>query len=161
EWARRIVGDARAMRQDIRALRHGLSGRLRLAVVPAALPMVAAVTRPLYTRHPEIQFTILSRPQAEIVRMLGNLEIDAAITYVDAEPIPRVTTIPLYHERYQLLMTKDSPFGQRHEITWGLVSQLPLCLLTSDTQNRQIIESLLRGAGGNPRITLESDSMIV
>src|SRR5262249_682849 len=63
--------------------------------------------------------------------------------------------------RYQLLMTKDSPFGQRHEITWGLVSQLPLCLLTSDTQNRQIIESLLRGAGGNPRITLESDSMIV
>src|SRR5262249_43748640 len=44
EWARRIVGDARAMRQDIRALRHGLSGRLRLAVVPAALPMVAAVT---------------------------------------------------------------------------------------------------------------------
>src|SRR5215475_577170 len=62
EWARRIVGDARAMQQDIRALEHGLEGRLRIASVPAALPMVATVTRPLYIRHPEIQFTILSRP---------------------------------------------------------------------------------------------------
>jgi len=161
EWARRIVGDARAMRQDIQALKHGLSGRLRIAVIPAALPMVAAVTRPLFTRYPEIQFTILSRPSTEIIPMLDNLEIDAAITYVDAEPISRVTTIPLYHERYQLLVTKDSPFGQRREVTWDLVSQLPLCLLTSDTQNRRIVESLLRGAGGNPRITLESDSMVV
>ena len=28
-WARRIVGDARAMREDVHALKHGLSGRLR------------------------------------------------------------------------------------------------------------------------------------
>src|ERR1700749_5073234 len=67
EWARRIVGDARAMRQDIRALKQGLSGRLRIAVIPAALPMVATVTMPLYVRHPEIQFLILSRPSSEII----------------------------------------------------------------------------------------------
>ena len=29
EWARRIVGDTRAMRQEIHALKHGLTGRLR------------------------------------------------------------------------------------------------------------------------------------
>src|SRR5690606_41440092 len=29
EWARRIVGDARSMREEINSLRHGLSGRLR------------------------------------------------------------------------------------------------------------------------------------
>src|SRR5689334_11940608 len=34
EWARRIVGDARAMRQDISTLNTGPSGRLRIAVVP-------------------------------------------------------------------------------------------------------------------------------
>ena len=31
DWARRIVGDARSMRQEISALRHGLTGRLRIA----------------------------------------------------------------------------------------------------------------------------------
>src|SRR5437763_6951750 len=53
EWARRIVGDARAMRQDIKALKQGLNGRLRIAAIPAALPMVATVTQPLHLRHPE------------------------------------------------------------------------------------------------------------
>src|SRR4029078_2912820 len=38
---------------------------------------------------------------------------------------------------------------------------LPLCLLTSETQNRRIVEALLRGAGGNPQVTLEADSITV
>ena len=38
-WARRIVGDAKAMRQDLDALKHGLQGHLRLAVIPTALPV--------------------------------------------------------------------------------------------------------------------------
>jgi len=161
EWARRIVGDARAMRQDIKALKQGLKGRLRIAAIPAALPMVATVTQPLHMRHPEVQFRILSRPWSQIVSMLDNLEIDAAITYLDIEPLSRVTAIPLYRERYQLLIASDSPFKRRASVTWAVVSELPLCLLTTDTQNRRTIESLMRGAGGNPQITLESDSMMV
>src|SRR5499433_4052302 len=43
DWARRIVGDARSMRQEITALRHGLAGRLRIAAVPTALAMVSAL----------------------------------------------------------------------------------------------------------------------
>src|ERR1700722_479955 len=46
DWARRIVGDTRAMREEVQALRLGLVGRLRIAVVPTALPMVAALTTP-------------------------------------------------------------------------------------------------------------------
>src|SRR6185295_10872059 len=85
EWARRIVGDARAMRQDIGTLKRGLSGRLRIAVVPAALPMITSVTQPLHARHPDVQFTILSRPAHDIPPLLENLDIDAAMTYVDNE----------------------------------------------------------------------------
>lgn len=161
EWARRIVSDARALRQDIKALKHGLDGRLRIAVIPAALPMVAAVTRPLFLRYPAVQFTITSRPSSEILALLDNLEIDAALAYIDVEPMSRVSTIPLYRERYQLLTTKDSPYAARRQMSWAKVAELSLCLLTPDTQNRQIVESLLRGAGGAPRITLESDSMTV
>jgi DNA-binding transcriptional LysR family regulator len=148
------------MRQDVKALKHGLNGRLRVAVIPAALPMVATVTRPLSARYPAVQFTILSRASTEILAMLENLEIDAAITYID-EPMTRVTTIPLYRERYQLLMAQDSPFVNGSTATWTEVSEMPLCLLTPDTQNRQIVDGLMRGVGGNPRVTLESDSLTV
>jgi DNA-binding transcriptional LysR family regulator len=161
DWARRIVGDTRAMRQEIHALKHGLSGRLRIAAIPTALPMVAALTTPFRARHPDVQFTILSRTSIEILGLLENLEIDAGLTYLDNEPIGRVTTIPLYKENYQLLTSADAPFGNQDSVTWAEVSQVPLCLLTPDMQNRRIIDRLLRSAGGESRPTLESNSMIV
>ena len=90
DWARRIVGDSRAMREEINSLRHGLSGRLRIAAIPTALAMVTALTTPYRERHPNVQFTIWSRNSIEILELLENLEIDAGITYVGNEPIGRV-----------------------------------------------------------------------
>ena len=161
DWARRIVGDTRAMRQEIRALKHGLAGQLRIAAIPTALAMVAALTTPYRARHPDVRFTILSRTSIQILTLLENLEIDAGVTYVDNEPLGRVTAVPLYKERYQLLTAPDAPLGDRDSVTWAQVAQVPLCLLTPDMQNRRIIDDLLRSAGGAPQPTLESNSMIV
>src|ERR1051325_5863189 len=51
DWARGIVADSRAMRQELRALKQGLSGKLRVAAIPTALPMVSALTTPYRARH--------------------------------------------------------------------------------------------------------------
>ncbi len=161
DWARRIVGDARAMREEVHALKHGLSGRLRIAAIPTTLAMVERLTTPYRARHPNVQFTIYSRNSLKILDLLENLEIDAGITYVENEPLGRVNTVPLYHERYRLLTSADAPLGNRDSVTWAEVAQVPLCLLTPDMQNRRIIDRLLKAAGSEARPTLESDSMIL
>jgi DNA-binding transcriptional LysR family regulator len=161
EWARRIVGDSRTMREEINSLRLGLSGRLRLAAIPTALAMVASLTTPYREKHPNVQFTIYSRTSIEVLELLDNLEIDAGITYVENEPLGRVSTVPLYREHYRLLTSADAPLGNRETVTWSEIAQVPLCLLTPDMQNRRIIDRLLKGAGGESRPTLESDSMIL
>jgi DNA-binding transcriptional LysR family regulator len=161
DWARRIVGDSRAMREEINTLRSGLSGQLRIAAIPTALAMVAALTTPYRERHPNVRFTIYSRTSIEILELLENLEIDAGITYLGNEPLGRVNAVPLYRERYRLLTSADAPLGNRDSVTWAEVAQVPLCLLTPDMQNRRIIDGLLKGAGGESRPTLESDSMIL
>ncbi|HEY5963383.1 MAG TPA: LysR family transcriptional regulator, partial [Xanthobacteraceae bacterium] len=138
DWARRIVGDTRAMREEINALRHGLTGQLRIAAIPTTLGMVAALTTPYRERHPNVRFTIYSRTSIEILDLIENLEVDAGITYVGNEPLGRVPAIPLYHERYMLLTSADAPLGNRDEVTWAEVAQVPLCLLTPDMQNRRI-----------------------
>ena len=104
---------------------------------------------------------ICRAPRLEILTRLENLEIDAGLTYLDNEPLGRVTAVPLYRERYRLLTSADAPLGDRDTVTWAEVAQVPLCLLTPDMQNRRIIDGLLRGAGGEPDITLESNSMIL
>jgi DNA-binding transcriptional LysR family regulator len=161
DWARRIVSDARSMRQEITALKKGLTGRLKIAAIPTALAMVAAITTPYRARHPDVRFTILSQNSIQVLTHLENLEIDAGITYLDNEPLGRVNTVPLYQERYQLLTSPDAPLGNRERVTWAEVARVPLCLLTPDMQNRRIIDELLRSAGGDPQPTLESNSVVV
>lgn len=161
DWARTIVADSRAMREELRALKHGLVGRLKVAAIPTALPMVSALTTPYRAKHPEVKFTVLSRTSIEILSMLENLEVDAGLTYIDNEPLGRVRAVPLYLEQYRLLTSEASPLGDRDQVTWAEVARIPLCLLTPDMQNRRIIDQHLSAAGGVPDPTLESNSMIV
>jgi DNA-binding transcriptional LysR family regulator len=161
EWARRIVADTRTMRQEVDALKRGLVGHVRIAAIPTTLAMAASLTTPYRARHPNVRFTILSRTSIEVLKALDNLEVDAGLTYIDNEPLGRVTTVPLYHERYRLLTSADGALGDRDQVTWAEVAQVPLCLLTPDMQNRRIIDGILRRAGTEPSPTLESNSMIV
>ena len=161
EWARRIVGDARAMREEVASLRRGLSGTLRLAAIPTATPIVAALTTPFRMRHPEVRFSVHSTTSGEIGRLIADLEIDAGITYLENEPLGRLTAVPLYRERYRLLTAVDGVFGGRDSVTWEEVARIPLCLLTPDMQNRRIIDRQLLKAGTESAPLLESNSMIV
>ena len=160
EWARRIVGDTRAMRQDIDALKRGLVGHIRIAAIPTALAMTAMLTTPYRAKHPDVRFSIVSKTSIDVLRLLEDLEVDAGLTYLDNEPVGRVNTVPLYLEEYRLLTSPDGALGDRDKVTWAEVGEVPLCLLTPDMQNRRIIDSLLRGAGREPSPTLESNSMI-
>jgi DNA-binding transcriptional LysR family regulator len=161
DWARRMVSDSRAMRQEIEALKKGLSGHLKLAVIPTALPFLAELTVPLRQRYPDVNLTILSMASDSILTRLENLEVDIGISYVDTEPPPRFEMIRIYDERYVLLVAPESPLAKREKVTWAEAGQLPLCLLTPDMQNRRLIDRHLAEAGVHQTPTLESNSMLV
>ncbi|HYA81392.1 MAG TPA: LysR family transcriptional regulator [Methylocystis sp.] len=159
-WAKRIVADSRAMKLEIRTLREGLSGQLRIGVIPTALGIVSALTIPYLEKHPDVQFKVLSAASNDIMEMLDNLEIEAGLTYLDNEPLGRVRAVPLCHERYQLLTVAGNPLADRQRVTWADLAAVPLGLLTPDMQNRRIIDGLMREAGGTAHAVLESNSII-
>ena len=161
DWARRIVGDARAMRQEINGLKDKLSGEIRIAAIPTVLGMVASLTTPFRARHPEVRFQIVSCTSTAVLGLLENLEVDAGLTYLENEPVGKVRSIPLFNESYRLLTSPEGMFGDRKEVTWKEVGQVPLCLLTPDMQNRRIIDRALRSVGAEAMPTLTSNSVIV
>ncbi len=160
DWGRRIAGDMRALKDEMRAVRAGLSGNIRLGVIPTALPMIAGLTGPFTARHPNVRVSILSRTSAEILSGIERLELDAGITYLDNEPLGRVAQIPLYAEFYRLLCATGSPLADRESVSWAEVAEQPLCLLTSDMQNRRIINQHLAEAGASITAQIESNSTI-
>ncbi len=108
DWARRILADSRTLHEEMRALKSGLAGQIRIAAIPTALAMVAELTPPLPRAHPDVRFTIFSMTSIQILTALENLEIDAGITYLDNEPLGRVNMVPLYRERYCLLTSSHA-----------------------------------------------------
>lgn len=158
-WARRILADTRAMQEEVRAARNGLSGRIRIAVIPTALEMVAKITAPLIEKHPAITFSVHSSGSAEIPSLLANFDIEAGITYLDTESLGNVVSVPLHSERYYLLTAEgDLPKSQK-EISWTHAARLPLCVLASDIRVRRVIDERL--AGTNARPALETNSVLV
>jgi len=158
--AQRLVADARALREEMRAVRHGLVGTLRLGVIPTALPRVAELTVPFLARNPDVRVTILSRTSSAILAGIGSLDLDAGITYLDNEPLGRVTQVPLFRESYRLLVSAGAPLAGRASVSWAEVAAEPLCLLTGDMQNRRIVNELLTAAGVVAAPQVESNSTI-
>jgi DNA-binding transcriptional LysR family regulator len=159
-WARRLVGDVKAMREQIIDLKRGINSHIRIAAVPSAMPIVASLTTPFQLRNPTLRFTILTRPSDELITLLHQREIDAGVTYVDNEPIDDVLKVPLYREQYLLLTTKDGPFGDLDRVAWSELAGVPLCLMTRDLQNRRIIDAALRAAGVEVSPMVETDSIM-
>lgn len=159
DWARRLVGDAHAMREEIRALKRGLTGELRLGVIPTALPVMADLILPFASRYEDVTISVLSLNSNVILTRIDNLETDVGISYIDTEPLGRYETIPLYEEHYALLVSPESSLSGRESVTWAEAGGVALALLTPDMQNRRLIDQHLADAGAKPRKTLESNSI--
>ncbi|WP_137699776.1 LysR family transcriptional regulator [Marimonas lutisalis] len=159
-WAQKIVGDARQLRDEMRAKRHGLSGELRLAVIPTALTWAVELTTAFSRKHPNVRFTILSRNSREILSMLENFEADAGLSYLENEPLGRMDSAKLYDEVYMLVCAAGSKHAGRKSVAWRELEGEALALLTPDMQNRRIINQHLAEAGIAPETVIESNSII-
>jgi DNA-binding transcriptional LysR family regulator len=160
DWARRILAERKSLDQEIGLLRSGLSGTLRLGVVPAALPTIALLTTPFNRRYPDVRLQIVSRTSNEIQRALDEFALDAGVTYLDNEPLHGVHGTPLYKERYILLTPADGPFTKKAKVAWQEAAGTPLCLLTPDMQNRRILDGIFRQIGKKPRVLVETNSVM-
>ena len=157
-WAQRIILDYDSLKQDLEGRDAGLTGTLRLAAIPAALPAVPLLTTPFCARHGAVSVQIRSLSSIAIQRGLDELEIDAGLTYLENEPLTRVRRLLLYRERYLFITGSEDPLSDRGSIGWAEAATRPLCLLTPDMQNRRIINQIFHEVGIDPRPRIETNS---
>ncbi|MEU3985608.1 LysR family transcriptional regulator [Streptomyces sp. NPDC026672] len=158
-WAQRILAEQDALRQQLSLLRGGLTGTLRLGVVPTALPAASLLTTPFCERHPGARVAVESLSSAEITHGLGEFELDAAMTYLDDDALRQVRRFPLYEERYVLLTPVDGPLGGVARARWAQAAALPLCLLGTRMRNRRIMDECFAADGATAVPAIESDSV--
>ncbi|ARN81554.1 LysR family transcriptional regulator [Methylocystis bryophila] len=146
-WARQILSDFASMREEIATVKGGLTGALRLGVVPAAMPAIAFLTASFSAAHPGVAIDIQSLTSRMIQRGLDAFDLDAGVTYLKSEPLENVRSLPLYDERYVFVTQKDKPCARANAIAWADAAKEKLCLLSDDMQNRRILDRLAQSIG--------------
>jgi len=160
EYAQRMAANAEGLKQELATLRDGLTGRLRVGVIPTALTVVAALTASFARRHPHVTAEVLSLATDEILSRLRHFELDAGIVYVESAHVPGLDIVPIWHERHVLLTGADGRFSGRENVSWAEAASVPLCLLTPDMQNRKTIDAVFAKVGAGVTPMLETNSII-
>ncbi|MFG2916182.1 LysR family transcriptional regulator [Kitasatospora sp. NPDC048298] len=158
--AQRILADRDALRDEVDALRTGLSGRLRIGSVPTASGAVSLLTGPFCTAHPLAAVELSTDLRSdELLRLVRNFEIDAGVTYLPGPGHEDLRALPLYEERYVLLTGAADELAQHPRVTWAQAARLPLCLLHPGMQGRRVLDEVFAGLGLEPTPRVETDSV--
>jgi hypothetical protein len=108
-----------------------------------------------------MRYEVRSLSSDAILRQLDEYELDVGLTYLDDQVQAGFNVLPLYLERYVLLSPASAEDSFRAPIqSWSDVGELPLGLLTSTMQNRQVINAAFRRGNVQPRVVLETDSLL-
>lgn len=154
KWARKLLADEEGMRQEIAFLKNDLNGTLSLGVIPTAMPFAARVSAKLREKHPNLSIEIYSESTHKIVRKINDFSLDAGILYFEnGDP---ETTVKLYEERYVFIAPKSLTVMEEKQITWSEVARVPLCLLTQNMKNRQLIDQHFLELKLSPNIVTEA-----
>jgi DNA-binding transcriptional LysR family regulator len=157
-WARRLLGDADAFRQEVEVARGALSGQMTIGAVPTALTYVAAVSVRLRAAHPGLSIRVHSLTSSLIHQGLEDFSLDAGVTYLDGQRPAVLGAEPLYHERYVLLAPPALAPRRAGTATWAEAAALPLSLLTRDMRNRRILDGVFDvHVGRVPQPVLETN----
>jgi DNA-binding transcriptional LysR family regulator len=159
EHAHRILAEVENLRRGLEEIDKGLTGRLRIGVIPTALPVVSQLTGPFYARFPGVTVAVISMNSQEIDRGIEDFELEVGLTYLDAEPLGHVKAKPVCVEEYLFLTPANAALADRSQVTWREAAEVPLCLLTPDMQNRRIIDGVFRSVGAKPVPAVETNSI--
>ncbi|MGE0067457.1 MAG: LysR substrate-binding domain-containing protein [Solirubrobacterales bacterium] len=156
-WARQILATSATFSTEASRLRGDLSGRLRLGVIPTALPVVAEITTPLLVEHPSIDLELRSLSATDVAAQIESFVIDAGVTYLDAQPPSGLRATEIFRERYAFL-SAGTATGEE-TIAWRELDGARLCLLTPEMQNRRLVDAALDAAGVKTKVRIETDSI--
>ncbi len=160
DYARRMAAVEADFRMHLSKMTGGLDGRLRIGVIPTALPVVAELSAALRLRNRTLTLEILSMTTDAIVRGVQGFELDGGIVYTESSRLDGVHYLPIWHEHHVLVAGGDTTAAQLDCATWAQAAQQPLCLLTADMHSRKTIDRVFDSLGVCAQPGLETNSIV-
>lgn len=145
-WARRVLAEHDAFKAEVRAMREGVNGTLRVGTIPSASTTSSLVISAFCSAHPLAKVQIRSeRATSDLYRSLRCFELDAAILQAVPESSEDLDVVDLYEDRYVLVSPTNLLPAGTSTMRWPDAARLPLALLTPEMRVRQLIDATFAG----------------
>jgi DNA-binding transcriptional LysR family regulator len=168
--ARRMLHEHEMLQQILASQNEQPVGRLRLGVVPSAVPVATRFCALLQSRHPGVSPVLLSLPSGEIEAGLKAMTLDLGLGFLERVHArgSGFQVLPQYQERLYLVTRASAkarsktaaPSRIGDPLAWADTAGLDLCLLTPDMHNRSIVDAAFARAGLQVKPVLETNSVL-
>jgi DNA-binding transcriptional LysR family regulator len=159
-WAKRILAEHDAFKAEVKAVQSGLTGTLRVGTIPTASTTVSLAVEAFAARHPLAKVRIQTRLASdELVRMLSDFELDAAIMAGGPADEARFETVHLYDEQYVLIVPQELLADRQTTVPWADAARLPLAMLDQRMRSRKLVDQAFAEKGLIIDPQVETDSI--
>jgi len=170
ESARRMLHEHEMLQQTLASQQAQPVGRLRLGVVPSAVPVATRFCAWLRSRHPGVSPVLLSLPSGDIETGLKAMTLDLGLGFLERVHARSsgFQVLPQYQER--LYFVSRAPARARSKavaasrigdpLAWADTAGRDLCLLTPDMHNRSIVDAAFARAGLAVKPAMETNSVL-
>jgi len=159
-WAKRILTEHDAFKAEVRAVQSGLTGTLRLGATPSASTTVSLPVEAFAAVHPLAKVRIHTRLAAdELVRMVSEFELDAALMPSGPAKEGGLETVFLYDEYYVLIVPQELLPDRDATVPWVEAHRLPLAMLDERMHSRALVDQAFAEKGIVIEPQVETDSI--
>ncbi|MFB5172463.1 LysR family transcriptional regulator [Erwinia amylovora] len=162
-WAREIVSVYQGLKLEVESLKHGVSGTLRIGVVPQCGISLPTMLKAIGQRYPQLDYRLAVLSADQLLDALNAHTVDVGIGFFElaalrelhlqAETLADRGVELFYHPQHFPQLAGDTP------LELAEIAGLPLCLAEQTRYFRRYIDSHFREAGLSLRVVLETTSV--
>lgn len=150
--AERVLQDARRTLAEVRAIRSGGSGRVRIgAMAVATAALVPAVVLRLREQAPGIELSLVQDIAATLWAQLERDELDLLVTRLDARVLGSgLPHRPLFRDRHRVVCRPGHPLAGRRRVAWREAVGFPWLMPPVGTPLHDALHATFAAAGVAP-----------
>ena len=158
-WAKRLLADRKSMIEDLAIMRRNLNGKIRVGAMPTSSPVLPRISQLFTQAYPAVEIDIQFVGSGNLLNELRNFELDVGITYLEGQSLKKLNTMVLYQEQLSLMIPKNMLPTRQKTIGWKEAAELPLCLLSPNMKERQVMDEAFASIDCDPSPKLECNSI--
>jgi len=162
-WAREIVAVYEGLKLEVESLKQGMSGTLRIGVMPQCSVSLAQLIKAVSLVHPGLDYRVAEVSADQLIEALSSHSVDVGIGFFEFSTLNelRFQLVPLDDGGVDVVYHPDH-FPELQNLTLMTAEQavaLPLCLSEPSRYFRRYLDNFFRQSGLELHPRLESTSI--